>query len=202
MNFSDKFRNQKSKSVIINSAEKYLDHLDQVFHRKALYFRSESAQGDLPSVTTIVYKDFPKKGFTTGLTYGLSLKFYPGWKFSRPELCICVESDNIDWAQATGYIANSLRGSCPFFYGQTIDFEGYVSQDSEIDAFLLFAPSIFDKKEDYTNIEVGEDYKISIVQLYPIYSSELPVLKQIGLKSFWNHPDFDLFSIHRKRIHI
>lgn len=200
MNFSDKFRNQKNKSVTINSAEKYLNHLDKVFQREALYFRAESIKGDLPGVTTIVYKDFPKKGFTTGLTYGLSLGYNLGWKFVRPELCICVESDNTDWAQVAGYLANNLRGDCPFSYGQTINFEGTVSDDSEMDAFLVFAPSIFDNKEDYLNIDVQQDYKISIAQLYPIYSQEIKVLDQIGLKAFWHHPDFDMFSVNRKEI--
>jgi len=70
---------------------------------------------------------------------------------------------------------------------------------SEMDAFFIFAPSILDQ-EDYLNIDIGTDYKISIAGLYPMYSDELEVYEKIGLEEFWHHPDYDNYSVRRKKI--
>lgn len=186
----------------MSSAEIFLNHLDNIFHKEPLFFRAESKIRDVPGVTTFVYKDYPEKGFVTGVTYGLSLVNHPSWKLGHPELCICAESDRIEWGHVIGYIANKLRGDCPFSYGQTINFDGLIADDSDMDAFLVFAPSIFENKEDYLNIEIGEKNKISIAQMYPIYSSEIKVLENIGLKEFWHHPNFELYNISRNQIEL
>ena len=68
-----------------------------------------------------------------------------------------------------------------------------------MDAFLIFGPSILDK-EDYLGIDIGQDYKINLAGLYPIYSSEIEKYSGIGLEEFWNHPNFDLYNVNRKRI--
>lgn len=98
-----------------------------------------------------------------------------------------------------GFIANKLRGDCPFCYGQTINFGERISDDSEMDAFFIFAPSTLNS-EDYSNIDIGEDYKINIAGLYPMYSDELDIYSEIGLEAFWHHPNFDNYSVTRKRI--
>ncbi len=196
------FNFKKKKSESINSktsAEKYLRHLDHIFQQEPEFHKNESLIDGIPGVTAIVYKDIPEKGYTTALTYGLSLVKHPEWKFGRPELCISVESPNLDWGQVVGYIANKLRGDCPFTYGQTINFGEKISDDSEMNAFFIFAPSTLDKN-DYLNIDIGADYKISIAGLYPIYSEELETINEIGLEAFWHHPDFDNYSVTRKRI--
>jgi hypothetical protein len=183
----------------MNPAEKYLQHLDNIFQQEPLFFKNNSLIEGVPGVTSIVYKDIPEPGYITAFTYGLSLVNHPDWKFGRPELCISVESSRLDWAFALGYLANKLRGDCPFSYGQSIDFCQKISEDSEMDAFFIFAPSTLDR-EDYTNIDIGTDYKINIAGLYPIYADELEVYEKIGLKEFWHHPDFDNYSINRRRI--
>lgn len=179
--------------------EKYLEHLDKIFRREPEFFKNDSLIEGLPGVSSIVYRDVPEKGYITALTYGLSLVKHPDWKFGRPELCISVESSGNAWAMVAGYVANHLRGDCPFSYGQTINFGERISEDSEMDAFLIFAPSTLDR-EDYLDIDVGLDYKINIAGLYPIYSEEMDVYDQIGLKAFWHHPDFDNYSVNRERI--
>ncbi|MNX87184.1 Suppressor of fused protein (SUFU) [compost metagenome] len=98
-----------------------------------------------------------------------------------------------------GYVANHLRGDCPFSYSQTINFGERISEDSEMDAFFVFAPSTLDK-EDYLDIDIGLDYKINIAGLYPMYSEELEAYEKMGLEAFWHHPDFDNYSVNRKRI--
>lgn len=179
--------------------EKYLAHLDKIFQTKPEYYGDESKKDGIPGVTSIIYKDIPEKGMVTGITYGLSLENHPDWKFGRPELIITVDSKDISWAQVAGYLANSLRGDCPFSYSNTINFREKISDESEMDAFLVFAPSILDKK-DYLNIDIGLDYKINIAGLYPIYASEMEYIEKNGLEKFWKHPDFDMYNVNRKRI--
>ncbi|WP_405265710.1 suppressor of fused domain protein [Cellulophaga sp. Ld12] len=179
--------------------EKFMDHLDRIFQVEPEYFRNVSEIDGIAGVTSIVYKDVPDKGMITGITYGLSLVDHPAWKFGRPELIITVDSKDTTWAQVAGYLANSLRGNCPFSYSNTINFREKISEESNMDSFLVFAPSILDKK-DFTNIDVGLDYNITIAGLYPIYASEIAYINQNGLEKFWKHPNFDMYDVNRKLI--
>jgi hypothetical protein len=74
-----------------------------------------------------------------------------------------------------------------------------ISEDSDMEAFFIFAPSTLDK-EDYLNIDIGADYKINIASLYPIYSDEIEVYEAIGLEKFWHHPDYDNYSVNRPHV--
>lgn len=179
--------------------EKYLAHLDKIFQREPEFFKNDSLIDGVKNVTSIVYRDYPTIGYLTAVTYGLSLVDHPDWKFGRPELTICVETENLDWGIVIGYIANHLRGKAPFTYGNTINFGEKISQDSEMDAFLIFAPSVFEKDE-FLNIDIGTDYKINLAGMYPIYNSEIPLYNEIGPEEFWKHPGFDPLKVSRKRI--
>lgn len=180
--------------------ERYLGHLDAIFQAEPAFYKEESLTEGLAGVTIIVYKDIPEPGYITGVTYGLSLVKHADWKFGRPELCITTESSSPDWPAAMGYLANNLRGEFDFSYGRALEF-GQISDESEMDAFFIFAPAIL-RKEDYLNIDIGLDYKINIAGLYPMYSDELETFQQLGLEKFWHHPDFDVYSVTRKRITI
>lgn len=180
-------------------AEKFMAHLDRIFQTEPEYHKEESKMDGIPGVTSIIFKDIPNKGMITGITYGLSLGNHPDWKFGRPELIITVDSKDTSWAQVVGYLANSLRGDCPFSYGNTINYREKISEESEMDAFLVFAPSILDKR-DFANIDIGLNYKINIAGLYPIYASEMEYIEKNGLEKFWQHPNFDIYNMNRKRI--
>lgn len=193
--------NSENYSKPITPVEKYLNHLDNIFQQEPEFYKNESLSLELPGVTSIIYRNVPETGFITGLTYGLSLVEHQSWKLSHPELCISVKSNDTSWAYVAGYIANKLRGKCPFCYGEIINFGEPVSQDSEMDAFLIFAPSILEKS-DFINIDVGANYKVNIAGLYPIYSSEIEIYDKIGLEKFWHHPNFDLYDVNRKKIQL
>ncbi|MHA7100044.1 suppressor of fused domain protein [Roseivirga pacifica] len=180
-------------------AEKFMAHLDRIFQTEPGYHKEESKMDGIPGVTSIIFKDIPNKGMITGITYGLSLGNHPDWKFGRPELIITVDSKDTSWAQVVGYLANSLRGDCPFSYGNTINYREKISEESEMDAFLVFAPSILDKR-DFANIDIGLNYKINIAGLYPIYASEMEYIEKNGLEKFWQHPNFDIYNMNRKQI--
>lgn len=179
--------------------ERYMEHLDRIFQTEPEFISHKSTVPDLKGVTSIIYRDIPEKGMITALTYGLSLAVHPDWKLGRPELIISVDSDDISWGEVVGYVANKLRGDCPFSYTNTINFREKVSDSSEMDAFLVFAPSTLDRP-DFLNIDIGLDYKINIAGLYPIYASEMQLIDQWGLEKFWHHPDFDNYSVNRTRI--
>ncbi len=174
----------------------YMDHLDGIFEMEPeFYDSSEEKMG----VTSIIYRDIPEDGMITGITYGLSLVEHQDWTKGKPEMIITVKSTDPSWAMAAGYIANSLKGNCPFTYGNTINFNGPISEESEMDAFLIFAPAILDQ-DAYLNINVNDELPIHLAGLYPIYSTEMNLIDEWGLEKFWHHPDFDMYDVHRKRI--
>lgn len=179
--------------------EKYLKHVEKVFQREAEFYRTESTIEGVNNVFALVYRDYPTIGYMTAVTYGLSLVDHEEFQETRPELCICVESDEVNWAKVVGFIANRLRGKAPFTYGNVINFGKQVSIDSEMSAFFLFAPTVFEQSES-TNIDLGLDYKINWVNLYPMYQSEIEVYHKIGIEKFWTHPNFHPYKVNREKI--
>ena len=181
--------------------EKYLAYLDDIFVVEPLFFSNESLIEGIGNVTAIVYQDIPEPGMITGFSYGLSLYAHPDWKYGRPELCISVDSSDVAWGEVVGFLANQGRGNgnIAFCYGDTINFREQIADDSSMDAFLLFAPAIL-AREQYSEIDVGAEYKINIAGLYPIYSSEIDTYHRIGLYEFWHHPKFELYSVTRPPI--
>ena len=68
-----------------------------------------------------------------------------------------------------------------------------------MNAFFIFAPSTLNRK-DYSNIDIGADYKIHIAGLYPMYADELDTYAEMGLEKFWHHPNFDNYKVNREHI--
>lgn len=194
-NFNKKNKeNNNSKPV-----ELFLKHLDGIFQQEPIFYSGGKSKNAQPKVSVMIYNNVPKEGFVTGITYGLSLFEHPDWKLGRPELCISVKSTDDNWARVAGYIANQLGGDCPFSYGQVVNFGQQIAEDSDMDAFFIFAPSTL-SKEDCLGIDVGTNYKVNIVGLYPMYSDELDTFGVIGLERFWHHPNFDNYAVNRDRI--
>jgi hypothetical protein len=187
-------------------AERYLDHLDGLAGEKEPdFYQLDSTKDGLKGMTAVVYHDLPQPGHLIGLTYGLSLADHPDWRFGKPELCICVQSENIAWALALAHLAESLRGDCPFDYGSTIDFGEPISDESAMTAFVVFAPVVLERDE-YLNIRVGgktgtnghvnpDDY-VNIAGCYPIHDVELAYLQEHGLEAFWAL-DWDPYDVTR-----
>ncbi|MEN8223491.1 MAG: suppressor of fused domain protein, partial [Acidobacteriota bacterium] len=186
----------KNRNISNSPIERYLENLDRIFQVEPEFYGNDSINDELPGVTSIIYKDIPEKKMITGITYGLSLVKHSDWKNGRPELIISVDSSDISWGQAVGFVANKLRGDCPFSYGDTINFREQISQDSQMDAFFVFAPSILEKS-DFVNIDIGLDYNINLAGMYPIYSNEMKLISQWGLEKFWHHSDFDMYNVKR-----
>ncbi len=136
------FKKLFKKKVKTTPAERYLQHWEKAIGQTPEFFRNESKTKGLPGVSTLVFRDFPKKGMITGITYGLSLAQHPDWKNGRPELAITMEGDDLAWPLTAGILANRLRGNCPFSYGNTINFGEPIAEGSPLEAFFVFAPSV------------------------------------------------------------
>ena len=179
----------------MNNAERFINHLDQVTGRSESAIRQvPPSHPELPSITVFIYKDWPEPGFITGFTFGLHLADHPDWKLGRPELMISVESSDEAWPLAVAYMAERLRGRCPFCYGNTINFHDKISTESDLDAFLIFAPPFL--KKDQMAVELN-GFTCNIAGMYPLYSSELPLYEELGLERFWHHPEWDPLNVHR-----
>ncbi|MBX9243493.1 suppressor of fused domain protein [Actinotalea ferrariae] len=175
--------------------ERYLAHLDVLTGgAEPQFWPVESRHSDLPSVTAIGYRDLPDDGLFTGLTYGLSLAENPLWQHGRPELCISVRSDDSAWVLAAAFLAEQLRGSCPFQYGDTLNFGEPVAAESAMDGFVVFAPAVLDR--DSATIDVGDDHPPHVQGLYPVYSSEREFIRAHGLQAFWQL-DWDPYDVTR-----
>jgi hypothetical protein len=180
--------------------KRYLAYLDSIFAMEPEFHHPlESTIAGAPKVACMAYKNVPEPGHITGVTYGLSKVEHPKWRLRRPELIISVRSTDVHWPLAVAEVANQLRGRCPFTYGEVIDFEDRIAQDSEMSAFFVFAPSILER-DAYLDIDVGGPQKLALAGMYPIYDSERKALSELGLDRFWHHPNFDLYDVRRPRI--
>jgi len=176
--------------------ERFLGHLDSLSGGlEPEFFPTDSTTAGLKGVTAITYQDLPEPGMLTAVTYGLSLASHPEWVLGRPELCISVRSQDIAWARATAFIAEQMRGDCPFEYGNVLGFGDRMSEESLMTSFVVFAPAVLDRS-DFLDIDVGDELPISIAGLYPIHESEREFIEAHGLEEFWRL-DWDPYDVRR-----
>ena len=183
----------------MNNAETYLRHLESITGREEDIIRKvDSTDPNLPFVAVFSYRDWPRDGYITAFTFGLSAAEHPDWKLGRPELMISVESEEEVWGFAAGVLAEGLRGECPFCYGNTINFHAVVSEgESELDAFLVFSPPFLECEQMAVELD---GFTCNISGLYPMFSSEITLYNEVGLEKFWKLPGWDPFDVRRKRI--
>jgi hypothetical protein len=183
----------------MSRAEKYLAHLDELSGGvEPRFFRVESTKAGLKSVTVITYANLPDD-LTTTLTYGVSLATHSEWKNGSPELCISVKSKDDRWAWAIGEVAQDLRGSCPFCYGDTINFGGAISPESDMTAFVIFAPAVLDRTDCRIDVSPAGHEGHDIIHLtgaYPIHEIERQYIREVGLEAFWKS-GWDMYDVTR-----
>jgi hypothetical protein len=131
----------------------------------------------------------------TAVTYGVSLAHHDEWRLGKPELTMTVASSDDRWGQAVGFIAEQLRGTCPFAYGDTINFGEQIAPESQMTAFVIFAPATL-PREGYLSIDVGDALPVNIAGCYPIHDSERQYVHEHGLKAFWDL-DWDPYDVRR-----
>jgi len=179
-----------------SSIEQYLEHLDKLVGKEGQPFEI-TEQDQRPAIWVYNYIGVPETGNITAFTYGLSSVEYPEWIRGRPELLINVASNNIDWALAAGFLVKKYRGRCPFSYGNIIRFGERITKESEMTAFFVFAPSLFDQEETYVKLP---DRTINLVQIYPIYEEEIELITSVGVQNFFQNEEIDFCDVHRQNM--
>lgn len=106
-----------------------------------------------------------------------------------------MRSTDRRWAQAAAFIAEQLRGECPFQYGDTLNFGEPIAPESAMDTFLAFAPAVLDRED--ARVEVGKDHPVNIVGLYPHHHSEREFVRRHGPAAFWNL-EWDPYDVTRR----
>ncbi len=181
-----------------SNAELFINHLDRLTgNTEPIIRRIDSSDAALRPVFVFTYENWPEEGFITGFTFGLSEANHPEWRLGRPELMISVESLDESWCLAIGHIAQQLRGKCPFCYGETINFRAQISEESELDAFLIFGPPHLTK--DNKSIELN-GFTCHIAGMWPMYSEEIGLYNEIGLEKFWHLDGWDPMNVSRPRL--
>jgi hypothetical protein len=150
-------------------------------------------------ITVFTFKDFPETGYVTAVTYGLSLVNHSEWKLAKPELLLTVKSSDLEWGSALGSFVSLFAKDCIFQYGNFGTVDSPLTKDTEMNGFLVFAPTSLRKEDAEVQLNDG---KVILSQLYPVYASEKEIYAKIGLEAFWKHPDFDPFDPKRKAITI
>lgn len=152
-------------------------------------------EAHLPRMTAFAFHDTPEPGLITGFTYGLSLSRHPLWIYGRPELAVTVYSTDVGWPISIAIMADRLRGDCPFEFGDTIGIGDRITDETQMTAFVIFAPT-FPLEKEATRIDVGDDLPIGLTGCYPIYESERDFIQRRGFEEFWKL-EWDAYDVRR-----
>ena len=180
----------------MTSIEAYLKYLDDLACKTGEYSLITAAD-EMPPVWIIKYKNLIEPCSLTTFTYGLSSVDHKEWTYGRPELILHVKSENIDWPITLGNVVRLFRGTCAFSYGEIIRFERRLTYDTEMSAFFVFAPSVVEQKDAAIMLP---DRSINLVQLYPIYEDEIPLITNLGPTKVFMNPDTDFSDVKRRML--
>src|SRR5262245_45461134 len=92
-----------------NDDELFLSHIEMLLGKKADSFsRIDASEPSLPPIHAIFFHDVPEPGYTTAVTFGLSLANHPEWKVGKPELLLCVQSADEAWGEAVASVVEAF----------------------------------------------------------------------------------------------
>ena len=153
--------------------------------------------GDGPNIFVFFFPDLPRNGSTTAITSGLARADHPDWKLGRPELMVSMRSDRLDWGLSAGYFASIFFRKKRFSYGDVFRADIPLAEDTDMNAFLLFAPSFLQPEQ--ARFDLGGK-PIHLVSMYPLYDDEIRLYRRIGLQAFWETAGFERDNPARPRI--
>ena len=178
--------------------ELYLDHLDRWAETGDADRRRITPEGVRPPLWTFAYRELFGEGTVTGFSYGLSSVDHPDWVEGRPELCVSMDSDRLDWVLAMGAVAAEWRGRSAFGGGEVFRLGSPISPDeSGMSVFLVFLTTDVDKEA--ARIELP-DRVVNLMQVYPLYEAELPLLDRIGPVELLSSDEVDFHDPRRPPI--
>ncbi|QDV20774.1 Suppressor of fused protein (SUFU) [Gimesia panareensis] len=156
------------------------------------------ANDNQPEIKVIYFEHLPEEGTLTAVTCGLSQASHPDWEEgSKPELIVSLDTNDKNWGFAAGFFASAFFNEKRFSYGDIFQIDDPISDESEMCAYLVFAPSFLN--QDEATFELP-DRTIHLKGLYPLYESEIDVYDQIGLEKFWHSDEFDMYDVKRKPV--
>ena len=119
--------------------ERFREQIENQMGGKAQVFREKSARKKMPFVYTLAFPDAQTQELSA-FSYGVSHASHPE-QLHQVELCLQVQSTDMAWAHIVGYLANQLRGDCPFRKGEIIKIGQAIASDSSMDAFVVAEPT-------------------------------------------------------------
>ncbi|KAA0134537.1 MULTISPECIES: suppressor of fused domain protein [Gimesia] len=154
------------------------------------------ANDDQPEIKVIYFENLPEEGTLTAVTCGLSQASHPDWEEgSKPELIVSLDTKDQSWGFAAGFFASAFFNEKRFSYGDIFQIDDPISEESEMSAYLVFAPSFLSQEEATFELP---DRTIHLQGLYPLFESEIDLYDEIGLEKFWHLDGFDLYDVKRK----
>jgi hypothetical protein len=149
------------------------------------------SDGGQPSITSIWYPDTPEPEWSVGVTYGMSLLHG-----SSAELIVVIQSRDPSWIYALSYFVDQQRSAMSDFgLDDTIKWGEPISEQSRMDAFYI-APA-GGALEDSDVVHLADDDHVRMLQAIPLYSSELPLVREIGGAAFAERVRGDLLDPRR-----
>lgn len=115
------------------------------------------------------------------------------YKYSNA-LTVVLHEGNLSYIKA---LKERLRGDCPFCYGMTVNFHARISEQSPLDAFLVFGPPWLDQQSRSVELD---GFTCHIAGMWPMYASEIEIYNEIGLERFWHHDGWDPMNVNRPPI--
>ena len=182
----------------VTTAEDFANHVDALAGKPPANVYYQNLPDGTP-ISALVYNDVPQAGMLIGVTYGLSLLDNPAWTRGRPELLIGVRSTDHRWARAVGLLAVNLT-DCPFSYGNVLNFGQPITEESAMDHFVIFAPTLLDQQDFLNVLDAPEGAPaqdvVNIAGIYPIHASEAAAINDGGMEAFWKS-GADLYDVTR-----
>ncbi|MFZ4261166.1 suppressor of fused domain protein [Sphingobacterium sp. HJSM2_6] len=160
--------------------EHYKDAISKLMQLEPEILREKSVKPKLPFVYNLVYKD-AQKPHITAFTFGLSSLDLQSTE-KKKEICIQMNSSNLQWALVAAYLVNQLRGDCKFNEGEIIKFGQQIEAESNLNAFVVIN-CLIPNAQQYL-LEGRKTSNIQIMQLVPIYEQEITSIAQLGLNAF------------------
>jgi hypothetical protein len=108
-----------------------------------------------------------------------------------------VNSSDDDWLLSLGAIACSMRGKCPFSYGNVLRFGKPLGRETQMSSYFLFWPTILEKDQQQLQLS---DRVISFKQAYPIFDSEADAIGRTGAEKLFMVDGVDYSDVSRDKV--
>jgi hypothetical protein len=176
-------------------AREWLDALESRFGAigEIMHIQGEGK----PRIFVFYFDDWPEPEMMTAVTFGLSNANPLEWTHGGVELMVALETQDRSWGLSAGYFASAFFNERRFAYGDIFKVDDPISNESQINTFLVFGPPFLE--QDEAKIELA-DRTVFLKGMYPLFESEIGLYERLGLTEFWNVDELDVLNPRRKPI--